>query len=117
MLPVEALAPAGAEFAPLVVWVGHRHGLPAAGAGEAADDFPAGRPGPVFAGLLMVRVLPAPRRAVPLGVPVGEEAFPAHGAHRFPLHGAPAVSRAHKKDSPKEAVFSLWQKRAETRAV
>ena len=117
MLPVEALAPAGAEFAPLVVWVGHRHGLPAVSAGEAADDLSSGRSGPVFAGLLMVRVLPAPRRAVPLGVPVGEEALPAHGAHRFPLHGAPAVSRARKKDSPKEAVFSLWQKRAGTRAT
>ena len=117
MLPVEALAPAGAEPAPFVAWIGHRHGLSAARAEEAPQDGRAFRPGPVFAGLFPVRFLPAPRRAVPLGASVGEEALPAHRADRFPLHGAPAGSGARKKDSSKKAVFSLWQKRASPRAV
>lgn len=117
MLPVHALAPAGAEPAPFVAWIGHRHGLSAARAEEAPQDGRAFRPGPVFAGLFPVRFLPAPRRAVPLGASVREEALPAHRANRFPLHGAPAGSGARKKDSSKKAVFSLWQKRASPRAV
>lgn len=117
MLPVHALAPAGAEPAPFVAWIGHRHGLSATRAEEAPQDGRAFRPGPVFAGLFPVRFLPAPRRAVPLGASVREEALPAYRANRFPLHGAPAGSGARKKDSSKKAVFSLWQKRASPRAV
>ena len=90
MLPVEALAPAGAEPTPFVAWIGHHHELPAARAEEAPQDGRAFRPGPVFAGLFPVRFFPAQRRAVPLGASVREEALPAHRADRFPLHGAPA---------------------------
>ena len=115
MLPVHALAPAGAEPAPFVAWIGHRHGLSAARAEEAPQDGRAFRPGPVFAGLFPVRFLPAPRRAVPLGASVREEALPAHRAYRFPLHGAPAGSGARKKDSSKKAVFSLWLSMAKAR--
>ena len=116
VLPVEALAAGRAEFLPPVGRVRHGDERAAVEAPEASDDGRALRHGFRLLRMLPVVVLPAGRRAVALGPAPGSKMLPAHGADRFPLHGPPGALQAHEKDSLKQAVLSLWQRRAFTEA-